>query len=296
MSRILVLGSTGMLGHMVLRVLSRIDGLTVDGTHRSNLSDPFHFDVETGMEGLRTIFEYRGGYDYLINCIGVTKPKIDQRDPQSIRRAIVANALFPHDLSTFATRAGAKVIHISTDGVFLGSADSYLEDAPHACTDVYGKTKSLGEVFQPGFLNIRCSFVGPDPIRKQGLLEWFLSQPDGVEVVGFTHHFWNGVTTLQFAELCKQIVVQDCFAAIWCESPVHHFCPNQPVTKYKLLEIFRSVFQTNVTIRPSGVVGPPLRRILASRYNSLKSLFGCDLSMELAVRELSDTTKKQELD
>jgi dTDP-4-dehydrorhamnose reductase len=278
-----------MLGHMVLRVLSNISGLTVDGTHRSNLTDPLYFDAETGVGGLRTIFEYRRGYDYVINCIGVTKSKIDELASPSVRRAIVVNALFPHELASFAAQTGAKVIHISTDGVFSNASDCYLEDAPHWCTDVYGKTKSLGEVFQPGFLNIRCSLIGPDPIGKRGLLEWFLSQPDGMEVLGYTHHLWNGVTTLQLAELCTKLVAQDVFTTTWCESPVHHFCANQTVTKYRLLELFQTNFHKNVTIKPSDSAGPPVRRVMATRYHSMTNLLGSDLNMELAVKRLSYT-------
>jgi dTDP-4-dehydrorhamnose reductase len=289
MQKVLVLGGTGMLGQMVYRVLSQSEGLTVKCTSRSQLSDPLHFNVEDGPARLRQILERHGAFDYIVNCIGVVKAHIDERDSDSVRRAIIVNALFPHQLASVAAESDARVVQLSTDGVFSGdSGEPYLEDAPHDCVDVYGKTKSLGEVLGPGFLNIRCSIIGPDPIEKKGLLEWFLAQPNGKELVGYTDHLWNGVTTLQFAGLCKRIIVQDCFAEIWNESPVHHFCPNRPVSKYELLEIFKSAFGKHVMVRPSCSNGSPVRRILATRYLSLKNLFGSDLSMEQAVRELLD--------
>lgn len=278
----------GMLGQMVLRHLSRDASFVVEGTHRSEPSDTLSFDAENGTGGLRALFERRGGYEYIINCIGVTKAGIDEGDPNSIRRAITVNALFPHELAAFAREAGARVIHISTDGVFAGSADSYLENAPHDCMDVYGKTKSLGEVRAPGFLTLRCSIIGPDPVGKKGLLEWFKSQPDGKELHGYTDHLWNGVTTLQFAELCRMIIVKDCFQAIWEESPIHHFCPNEPVSKYELLKVFQSVFKRDVSIVPSSGAVAPVRRILRTRYHGIEDLFGHRLGVEQAIRELAD--------
>ena len=290
MQKVLVLGGTGMLGQMVYRILSQSEGLTVKCTSRSQLSDPLHFNIEDGTARLQQILERYGPFDYIVNCVGVVKAHIDEQNSESVRRAIVVNALFPHQLATVATESKARVIHPSTDGVFSGDSDEpYLEDSQHDCVDIYGKTKSLGEVRKSDFLNIRCSIVGPDPIEKKGLLEWFMAQPDGQEVIGYTDHIWNGVTTLQFAGLCKRIIVQDRFGEIWNESPVHHFCPNQAVSKYELLEIFKSVFGKRVTIIPSRSTGSPVRRILATRYHSLKDLFGYVSSMERAVREILDS-------
>ncbi len=288
MKKVLVLGCTGMLGHMVRNVLSRDADLLVEGTRRGLVSEALGFDAEHGRKGLRALLEQRGRYAYIINCIGLTKAKITPSDPDSIRQAILVNAFFPHELWHFAQESGARVIHISTDGVFSGAAPSYSEDAQHDCMDVYGKTKSLGEVWRPDVLTFRCSIVGPDPVGKSGLLEWFLGQPDGKELGGFTDHMWNGVTTLQFAELCHKIIAQDRFKAIWDESPVHHFCPNRPVSKYELLKIFQSVYKKHVTITPSSGPQPPARLILVTKYRSLTGMFGHELSIEHAVKELAE--------
>ncbi len=294
MKKVLVLGSTGMLGHMVVRLLSREASLTVDRTQRTSSSEPNWFDAEMGYQDLRILFEKRGVYQYIINCVGVTNAGINEGEPISVRRAIKVNAVFPQELATFAAEVGARVIHISTDGVFAGTADAYLEDAAHDCTDIYGKTKSLGEVRTPAFLTIRCSIIGPDPIGKRGLIEWFRAQPDGSEIMGYTDHLWNGVTTYQFAELCQKIIIGDRFDSIREESSVHHFCPNQPVSKYELLEILKSVFKKDVTIKASAGLGVPVRRILMTKYKSLRVLFGCDLSMESVVSELYDTSLQME--
>lgn len=277
-----------MLGHMVLDVLSDEPSLTVEGTHRLNPFDPLYLDAEAGSARLEETFRSRGEYQFVINCIGVTKNDIDEKDSSSVRRAIQINAYFPHYLADVARRNEANVIQISTDGVFEGTAERYFEDSPQDCTDVYGKTKSLGEVLNPSFLNIRCSIIGPDPNENKGLLEWFLSRPKYSEVRGYTNHFWNGVTTIQFAELCKKIIINSVFSDIVKESRVHHFCPNQPVSKYELLDIFKKAFKRDVQIVPSQGPGKRISRILDTSYTSLKRLFGDQISMVTAVEQLSD--------
>lgn len=286
-ARILVFGSTGMLGHMLLKILAQQGSFEVDGAHRLDHTGPLSYDAEQGAEGLRALLGRRGPYDYVINALGIIRSRIDPHDPRSIHRAIVANAVFPHVLASVAAESQTRVIHVSTDCVFSGKGSPYDEDAPHDCLDVYGKTKSLGEIFEPGTLTIRCSLIGPDPMGRRGLLEWLLSQPSGATVPGFVDHFWNGATTLQFAMLCAGIIGGGHFERIRDESPVHHFCPTTPVSKYELLERMKSVFQRSVTIVPSRGGSDPVKRILTTRYRNLASFIGGPCDVEEALRALA---------
>lgn len=285
---ILILGKTGMLGHMVERVLSADGAFAVSGTHVSDESDLFYFRAEEGIDKLEHICRETGGYDHVINCVGITADKIRVQDSDSIVLATLINSCFPHKLAKLAERLNSRVIHVSTDGVFAGSAESYYEDAPHDCPDLYGKTKSIGEVLSHGnFLNIRCSIVGPSPIEKRGLFEWFCSQPDGSTVSGYTNHIWNGITTLQFAELCRTIIRRGTFDQLRAESAAFHFSPNKSVSKYELLSILKDVLRKNVTIKPTTSDGRQFKRILKSRYEGLRSLFDHDTSMVDAIRQLA---------
>jgi dTDP-4-dehydrorhamnose reductase len=276
-----------MVGHMVVHVLSRAKGIEVDGTERSRPSAPLYFDAASGVEGLRVLWRRQRGYRFAVNCIGVTRAALDERDPRAVEAAIRVNAIFPHQLAAVAAEFGARVLHVSTDGVFSGAAGSCAEDAPHDCPDVYGKTKSLGEVIAPEVLTLRCSIVGPDPSGRRGLLEWFLGLPDGKEVTGYTDSLWNGVTSLQLATLCQRIIEQDAFQTLWEESPVHHFCPNRGLSKYELLRLFGDVFQRRVVVTPGPTPGAPVTRMLVSRYQGLRELFGTEVEMPEALRALS---------
>jgi len=114
----------------------------------------------------------------------------------------------PHALAQATAKVlpMAKVLQIATDCVYSGKTGNYDEAAKHDALDVYGKTKSLGEVNARHVLNIRCSIIGPELKGRLSLLEWFLSQPTGARVNGYAHHQWNGITTLQFAELCVMLM------------------------------------------------------------------------------------------
>jgi dTDP-4-dehydrorhamnose reductase len=70
-------------------------------------------------------------------------------------------------LAIFAEDSGAKVIQIATDCVFSGSNGSYLETDPHDATDVYGKTKSDGEIESSAVMQLRCSIIGRENKGKK---------------------------------------------------------------------------------------------------------------------------------
>ena len=58
------------------------------------------------------------------------------------------NSLGPQNLAIAASKAGARLVQISTDYVFSGDASvPWSENAPHNPESVYGSTKSEGEKF-----------------------------------------------------------------------------------------------------------------------------------------------------
>ena len=265
-SRVIVLGGSGMLGSMVSGYLARNPGLSVLGVMREG------FDAEQFVYGRpqKTALDA----DYIINCIGIIKPFCRDTDPIGVQRAIIVNGLFPHKLAEVAKAKGAKVIQIATDCVYSGQKGNYPEDALHDALDVYGKTKSLGEVFDKSLLNIRCSIIGPEIKNKVSLLEWFLGNAPGSELKGFTHHKWNGVTTLQFAKLCETIILKEgTYESLLEVSGLHHFLPNSTVDKYELLQLMQEAFGTKFSIKPVGDVGPAIDRTMATKYPLLGSLY-----------------------
>jgi dTDP-4-dehydrorhamnose reductase len=244
-----------MLGSMVLSWLAGDRGLALGATARSetllqeigrrspgcerHLLEAESATVEQ-LEGLLR------GADYAVNCVGVIKPYIHDDNRVETERAILVNGLFPHRLATAAERASCRVLQIATDCVYSGTTGRYLEDAPHDALDVYGKTKSLGEIHSPWVHHLRVSIIGPELKGHVSLLDWFLGQGKGASLNGFTNHDWNGVTTLHFGKICHGIIKERVVPG-----HMQHIVPSGSITKAALLSVFAKEYdRADLTIRP----------------------------------------------
>lgn len=223
-----ILGKTGMLGSEVEKVFLENNQNIVATTRRE-------LDAQTAsVEDIKKIID---GCDYVINCIGIIKPYIHPENSFEVQRAIMVNGLFPHKVAAAAKETGTKVIQIATDCVYDGGKGAYIETDFHNATDIYGKTKSLGEVQAENVLNLRCSIIGREQKSYLSLLEWFLNQPKGAKLKGFKNHLWNGVTTRAFAKLCLGIINNNAFFY-----GLQHVEPADILSKAQMLHIFRNVF------------------------------------------------------
>jgi dTDP-4-dehydrorhamnose reductase len=232
MSKVLVLGGTGMLGHAVLE---EFEGSTGEVAFTSRSGSGIQFDVLS--DSVESLAKYVDQGDFIINCLGITKPHIKDDNEQDVARAKQVNSLFPAELASLAENAGSRVIQIATDCVFSGRKGHYLETDTHDAEDVYGKTKSLGEVVSDNVMHIRVSTIGRELGRSSLLLEWVLSHPQGATIPGFSDHFWNGVTTNHFAKVVRGIIETHGF-----ESGLSHLVPADEISKADLVRRIVSAF------------------------------------------------------
>ena len=239
--KVVIMGAMGMLGSMVLDTFASNGEFAVTATYRDHkalrsLKNKYpkvefrKLNVEkTSLQGILKAIK---GADWVVNAIGVTKPYIHDDNTNEIYRAVYVNAVFPHLLAQAAGQTKAKVIQIATDCVYSGQKGRYVETDPHDGLDVYGKTKSLGEVFGANFYHLRCSVIGPELEGHRSLLDWFLGQPKGAKINGFTNHRWNGITSLHFARICMGIIKKG------ANLPhIQHLVPGNAVSKADMLKI-----------------------------------------------------------
>ncbi len=236
MKKVLVIGSTGMLGHVVKKYL--IDKKYDVYETTRNQTNKYYFDA---LENIKKIEEIIDSIkpDFVVNCIGILNRKAEDYPSQ----AILVNSYFPHYLDEMSEKYNYKLIHISTDCVFSGhDGGSYKEDSPKTATTVYGTSKALGEINNNRSLTLRTSIIGPDTNPNGiGLFEWFMKQKD--EVHGFRKAFWSGVTTI---ELAKQIEI----AMNSNLTGLYHITNGQKISKYDLLTIIKDVFNKDIKIIP----------------------------------------------
>ena len=252
MTKVLILGATGMLGTAVMNEFLNFEGDVVVTTRGKKLEglpnsiSQVSFDATT--DDPAAAFKGLGKVDFVVNCIGIIKPHISDSDDKQRLNAMQINSLFPQKLADWASETGAKVIQIATDCVFSGHKGSYLESDAHDALDVYGKSKSLGEVPNPSMMHLRVSIIGPEVGRSTSLLEWVRNQPQGAQIFGFTDHVWNGVTTTHFGKIARGIIDLNLF-----KTGVFHLIPGNRLPKDKLVEKIASVFGRNdIEIQPKS--------------------------------------------
>ena len=239
MVKVLILGSTGMLGNAVARHFQHLrlqnPDYEVYMTHRGDIrlqDNSYYFDATNPS------FANLPEVDYILNCIGIIKPFMKE----NIEKSIYINSIFPRKLSNYYKNTKTKVIHITTDCVYSGMDGGYKETDLHDCTDDYGKSKSLGEPIEDCMV-LRTSIIGKEIHKNASLISWAISQKNKT-VKGFTNHFWNGVTTKEYARVCQNIIENDLYS-----TGLRHIYSNS-VNKYELLKLISDSFELNLNIEP----------------------------------------------
>lgn len=229
--KIYVLGSKGMLGRYVTKYLSQY--FEVVELNRDLIDASI-----TRKDYIETMLKLRGVEegDVIINCIGTIKPRVDQLGDLN---AILVNSVFPRMLADAAEKNHWYLIHPTTDCVYSGNKGSYNENDKYDVSDVYGMSKALGE--PNNCTVIRTSIIGEEIGQGRSLVEWVKSSA-GNTVFGFTNHFWNGVTCLEFAKICERLIQTNQF---WVGTKHLH---SNTLNKKELVETLSDIYELKITV------------------------------------------------
>jgi dTDP-4-dehydrorhamnose reductase len=246
--RVLVLGATGMLGHVVARRFAgRFDvhaGVRdPERARRLGVAGEAHA-VDAFAPGDAEALIARLRPAVVVNAVGLVKQLQEAGQPIP---AITVNALFPHQLAAACAEHGARLLHVSTDCVFSGALPApaaYREDDVPDATDLYGRSKLLGEVHAAPALTLRTSIIGWELERASGLLEWFAAQ-DGGTVKGFSNAIFSGLTTEALAGVMERVIVDHPGL-----SGLYHVAAD-PIDKLDLLRRLRDALGLSVEIVPA---------------------------------------------
>jgi dTDP-4-dehydrorhamnose reductase len=267
--KVLILGATGMLGDAVTQVFVDFSGQIICGTRRgmpglASSIEHRQFDAEHSQ--LEDVASDLTPGDFIINCIGIIKTEIDETSSESCDRARRINSDFPAKLAKFAESRDLKVIQIATDCVFSGKIGHYSELSNHDPEDVYGKTKSAGEIESNAMMHLRVSIVGPEKRGFTSLYEWVARQPRNAKIAGYTNHFWNGIPAKHFGRVSRAIIENNLF-----ESGVHHLVPADEVSKSELVRLIADRVGRNDLLITDAPAGTSINRTLATINPALSS-------------------------
>ena len=235
--KVLVLGSTGLIGHQVYNYLKDNSDYSLSNiSYRKKLQeDTILADIRDEKNFLDVV--EKNEPDVIINCIGILIGGAN-KDPEN---AIFINAYMPHRLKRLANKINAKLIHISTDCVFSGNKkEPYVETDEKDGKDIYAKAKGLGEIINDTHLTLRTSVVGPE-LKKDGeeLFHWFMNQKGTIN--GFTKAIWSGVTTLELAKAVKWAIENNI-------TGLYHVTNNKSINKNELLNLFKKYTKKDIEI------------------------------------------------
>ena len=280
--KILILGASGMLGSALINVLSEKPNWKVLGTVRSDESKKFFnpkisknlikVNNVLNFENLVKVFN-QVKPEIVINCISLSKELLKKANPLMM---ISTYSLLPHQLSKVCKKTRARLIQISTDGVFSGKKGNYKEDDIKDSQDIYGASKYLGELNDEHTITIRTSIIGHELSGKNGLVEWFLSQKTKCEC--FECVIFTGFPTVVLAEIIRDIIIPNKKL-----KGIYHIA-SKPITKCKLLALIAKEYglKINLTInkkikidrslnadrfkKATGYVSPNWKNLIKSMY------------------------------
>ena len=240
--KFLVLGSTGMAGHVITLYLKE-QGHDVIAFSRN----PFPYckniigDVTDAGFVVKMLEETE--FDVVINCIGVLN-QFAEREPAN---AVYLNGYLPHLIADTLKNTNKRLIHMSTDCVFSGKTGNYGEDSFRDGETFYDRTKALGEVVDDKNLTFRNSIIGPDIAPNGiGLFNWFMKQDGAIN--GYVSAVWTGVTTITLAKAMEAAAKENL-------TGLYHLVNNETINKFELTSLFNKYFKDNrIKIIPSEVV------------------------------------------
>tara|TARA_A100001234_G_C12641538_1_gene392210 strand:- start:3103 stop:3969 length:867 start_codon:yes stop_codon:yes gene_type:complete len=273
MTKILILGATGLLGSTLLKYFSKKKIFKCFGVIRKKS------DIAK-LKDIKNIELYRINYknkknihkvfneikpNLIINCIGVVKQITHKNQISEILRV---NSFLPHQLAEIiSVQKNIRLIHFSTDCVFLGTKGNYKEiDLPDA-HDIYGRSKLLGELYYPNTLTLRTSIIGHELQTNHSLLNWFLSQKKTID--GYKHAFFSGLSALEVAKFLDQYIIPNKKI-----KGLFHLS-GKTISKYDLLNIIKVVYKKEIKIKINrkmkinrSLNSSPLKRITGYKPKS----------------------------
>jgi dTDP-4-dehydrorhamnose reductase len=246
--RILILGGNGMIGHKMYLLISKSYQDTWV-TLRKNLRSYRYAEIYNSekvvdnidLNNFQTLLIHLNKInpDIVINASGIT---IRRGVEVSISNSIILNSALPHFLNEWVISNKKRLIHFSTDCVFSGEKGNYLDNDIKDANDLYGTSKSMGEVIDSNHtITLRGSMIGRELENKTELFEWFLSQKNK-SIKGFCNVIYSGITTNKMADIVLKIIKEyPNLNGIFNVS-------SKPISKFNLLKLWNDNFNNNSLI------------------------------------------------
>ncbi|MDO8518144.1 MAG: NAD(P)-dependent oxidoreductase [bacterium] len=244
--RVLLTGSTGLLGRSISRVLAQRGHEVIPFTDR--LEEPEFKN------------HYTGPYDWVVHTAALTDTKACERERE---RCWQVNALGTQRLRDIAKAAGARFLYISTASVFSGIEGNDKEyDIPYP-QNFYNLSKFAGEIFAGEYDKttiVRTNVIGLHKAGSHGknFIDWLIeSFTSNSDIRLFTDIIINPLSPTTIAEQLETILTEQ------EHKPILHLTSSDRISKAAIGKIVLKRFPTyrgtitEATSTSSGAVPTP---------------------------------------
>ena len=193
--KIVILGSTGILGKTLKLYLIKKKITTKTISREKNTKSNINLKNFSDFKKLKKLIT-KNNPTHVINCVGITK---FNKNYKNNKLTYLLNTKMPIYIARLCKTNKIYFIHVSTDCVFSGKKGNYADISLKDSRDLYGISKSKGEVKNSFTTTIRTSFIGPELNTTNSLLNWFLAQNKSVN--GYNNAFFSGITSLELSKI-----------------------------------------------------------------------------------------------
>ncbi|MCF6296410.1 MAG: SDR family oxidoreductase [Flavobacteriaceae bacterium] len=241
MKKIIITGSSGMLGKDIYSILSnknKFQLLGIDKIESTQLpfKDQFIGNLTDSDFLLNTLNKVNP--DIIIHCAAIVNLQICETNKS------LANSVHVESTKIMANfnSAKTKLIYVSTDSVFDGRKGNYLETDKPNPLNYYAHSKLLGEEAakkNPNHLIIRTNIFGYNIPLGKSLAEWAIenfNQKNSIS--GFTDIIFNAIYTKHLAKVLYELIKKDTTGTI-------NIASVNNISKYSFLKYLGSLFSAD---------------------------------------------------
>ncbi|KAI5117161.1 hypothetical protein M0805_001019 [Coniferiporia weirii] len=137
----IITGASGVLGSAVYTAFKAADHDVLGLAHSRPGTEFTKLDLLDQPAVEKVFADFKP--DWVIHCAAERRPDVAEKDPEGAQKL---NAALPAHLARLAQTLRFRLVYISTDYVFDGTAAPYVPAAQTNPVNLYGRTKREGEV------------------------------------------------------------------------------------------------------------------------------------------------------
>lgn len=211
--KILILGSTGMLGQSLMNYYLSKD-IFVKGLARTDAD--YNIDISQNLSETMKIIRNQQ-FDVVINTIALINLQYCEENPME---AYYINTYFPGEIAKLCDEMGIYFVQISTDHYYDIDCLTHLhsEIEPVQMLNEYSKTKYLAEqltLLYPTTLVVRTNIVGLRNRNNLTFVEWIIdSLINNKSITGYSNMYTSSIDVESFVPILHAAIQQKIYGLI----------------------------------------------------------------------------------